>query len=246
MNFKPTKKVTGCIISAVIAVSMLSAVNVSAALSGDANGDGKFNVRDAAYIARMMAKGQTGKPYSAADYNRDGKVNVRDAAAIAKKIAAKTGTAMPKTSSSFANFAGEYGYGGYGGHFTTLKLKSDGSFTGEFKNYDLGTQTVYMNDFKGKLTGLKKVNDYTYKATMPELKYTYKPGTSKKIDGITYEYTSVAVIEGAKNVYLYKKGAPTDKLPTYFDGDVFSGMNIPAKLPFNGIYIENKCGLKGN
>lgn len=56
---------------------------------GDANGDGKVNVRDAAYIAKMLATGQGSKLPASADFNGDGKVNVRDAAAIAKYLAQK-------------------------------------------------------------------------------------------------------------------------------------------------------------
>jgi hypothetical protein len=60
-------------------------------LIGDANQDGKVNVRDAAYIAKALATGTVDKlPCSiCADYNQDGKVNVRDAAAIAKMLATK-------------------------------------------------------------------------------------------------------------------------------------------------------------
>ena len=53
--------------------------------TGDANGDGKVNVRDCAYIAKMLAKGKS-LP-AKADYNLDGKKNVRDAAALANDIA---------------------------------------------------------------------------------------------------------------------------------------------------------------
>ncbi len=56
---------------------------------GDANDDGKVNVRDAAYIAKMLATGQGSKLPASADFNGDGKVNVRDAAAIAKYLAQK-------------------------------------------------------------------------------------------------------------------------------------------------------------
>ena len=56
---------------------------------GDANGDGKFSVRDAAFIARNIAQGikidVAVNP--AADYNQDGTVSVRDAAAIARALA---------------------------------------------------------------------------------------------------------------------------------------------------------------
>lgn len=54
---------------------------------GDVNGDGKLDVRDAAYIARMLAGGQGDEIPLTADFNGDGQVNVRDAAAIARFLA---------------------------------------------------------------------------------------------------------------------------------------------------------------
>lgn len=58
---------------------------------GDSNGDNKFNVRDAAYIASCVAKGikidLMQNP--GADYNQDGTVNVRDAAHIARDLSKK-------------------------------------------------------------------------------------------------------------------------------------------------------------
>ena len=66
--------------SAVMLMSM-NTLYVNAAVKGDANGDGKFNARDAAFIANALAKGHVIN--SAGDYNGDGKVNIRDAAAIA-------------------------------------------------------------------------------------------------------------------------------------------------------------------
>ena len=53
----------------------------------DANSDGKLNVRDAAYIAKMIAQRMNSSLSIKADFNGDGKVNVRDAAAIAKFLA---------------------------------------------------------------------------------------------------------------------------------------------------------------
>ncbi len=54
---------------------------------GDANRDRRVNVRDAAFIAKLLAEGK-GLPMIA-DYNGDNKVNVRDSAAIATALAAK-------------------------------------------------------------------------------------------------------------------------------------------------------------
>ena len=58
-------------------------------ITGDANGDNKLDVRDAAYIARMLAQGKAQYIPMTADFNGDGKVNVRDAAAIARHLASK-------------------------------------------------------------------------------------------------------------------------------------------------------------
>lgn len=56
----------------------------SGTVKGDANKDGKVDVRDAATIAHSLSKGD--KLPKSADFNGDGKVDVRDAAAIAKSL----------------------------------------------------------------------------------------------------------------------------------------------------------------
>lgn len=58
-------------------------------IPGDANSDGKTDVRDCAAIARALAKGTTAELPISADYNADGEITVRDAAAIAKSLAEK-------------------------------------------------------------------------------------------------------------------------------------------------------------
>lgn len=50
----------------------------------DINGDKKSDVRDCAYLASSLAKGE--KLNYKADYNTDGNVDVRDAAAIAQEL----------------------------------------------------------------------------------------------------------------------------------------------------------------
>ena len=57
---------------------------------GDANLDGKVNVRDAAFIAKFLSLGKYDELCECADFNGDGKVNVRDAAAIASYLAANS------------------------------------------------------------------------------------------------------------------------------------------------------------
>ena len=59
--------------------------------SGDANGDGKTDARDCAYIASLLAKANYNK-YNLtddADFNKDGKKDIRDAAALSRALAKK-------------------------------------------------------------------------------------------------------------------------------------------------------------
>ena len=73
----------------VSSVTTTVTTNVTTGLKGDANNDGKLDVRDAAYIARLLANGKGKEIPPIADFNGDGTVNVRDAAAIARFLAKK-------------------------------------------------------------------------------------------------------------------------------------------------------------
>ena len=75
--------------SLVVAGAALNSAGEEDMLFGDANGDGKFNVRDCAFIAGSLAKGDGEKLPPVADYNLDSKKNIRDAAAISKDLASK-------------------------------------------------------------------------------------------------------------------------------------------------------------
>ena len=68
------------------------------AVLGEANGDGVLNVRDAACIALMLAKGKGDELAAQADFNEDGLINVRDAAAIAEYLAGSKTASLPSVS----------------------------------------------------------------------------------------------------------------------------------------------------
>ncbi len=81
-------------LSAVIAtVTLIAAIPFSTVsaeatgVRGDANQNGKTDVRDCAYIATTLAKGQGDTLPEEADYNLDGKRNVSDAANLARDAA---------------------------------------------------------------------------------------------------------------------------------------------------------------
>ena len=79
-----TKKIVTSILAVFISVLCFPVMASANSAKGDANGDGKINVRDAAFIASSIA---TGRNLNAeADYNNDGKKNIRDAAAIVNDL----------------------------------------------------------------------------------------------------------------------------------------------------------------
>lgn len=59
---------------------------------GDADGDGKFNVRDCSWLARQIANGNVegnkvnGVVNEAADYDKSGSINVRDVSSMARAL----------------------------------------------------------------------------------------------------------------------------------------------------------------
>ncbi len=56
---------------------------------GDADNNNTLSISDAAYIAKMIAKGMVADLPSHADFNGDGRVSIKDAADIAKHIASR-------------------------------------------------------------------------------------------------------------------------------------------------------------
>ena len=84
-----TTNTTATTVSTFVTSAITTTATGTTRPTGDANGDDKMTVSDAAFIARMLAKRITisidENPY--ADYNGDGKVTVADAAAIARYLA---------------------------------------------------------------------------------------------------------------------------------------------------------------
>lgn len=78
----------------------------ASSVKGDANSDGKLNVRDAATIASYLSQGKGSSLPLNSDYNGDGTVNVRDAAAIAKKLAGSSGSSSSGGTSSGSSSSG--------------------------------------------------------------------------------------------------------------------------------------------
>lgn len=86
---KSTKRLISMVLCLVMVFSLFLFTTVSALAKGDANGDGKVNVRDATLIQKYVASivSINDINYKVCDMNLDGKVNVRDATAVQKIVA---------------------------------------------------------------------------------------------------------------------------------------------------------------
>lgn len=94
-------------------------VEMPASYLGDPCGGDGINVRDCAYIAHEIAKGEKidiagdNRGRNVADFNFDGVVNVRDAAAIAKYLVTEKVTDSDKAMNMISDFVIDKKYSAY-------------------------------------------------------------------------------------------------------------------------------------
>lgn len=148
---------------------------------------------------------------------------------------------------------------GAGGWATLMTIDSDGSFSGEFYDGELGSSgpdypngTTYQSNFSGTFTQPEKVNDYTYSLQIQEINYEKEPGTEEIIDGMLYSYAKPYGLDGAEELLIYLPGAPLDQLPEEFLSWVRTGWTGDydladpecTELPFYGLYnAAEECGF---
>ncbi len=159
---------------------------------------------------------------------------------------------------SFADVGGVEFYfsSGAGAWDTHLMIKSDGSFSGNYHDSNMGETgegypggTRYYCDFEGSFTEPRKVDDYTYVFECKDLDYLTEAGSREIIDQILYIYSDAYGLDDPGEFYMYLPGKPLDELPEEFRSWVgyydLSSTNDTA-LPFYGLYNENaKAGFSG-
>lgn len=137
---------------------------------------------------------------------------------------------------------------GAGAWGTVLTIQDDGSFEGNYHDTDMGDTdekypngSVYVCEFSGKFTELKKENDFTYSAKIESLTYQQEPGTSEIIDGMRHVYSEPYGLEKSERFLFYLEGAPIAELPegyrnwvSYYDMSEIQD----TRLPFIGLYNE--------
>ncbi len=108
---------------------------------------------------------------------------------------------------------------GAGAWETSMTVKEDGSFFGEYYDADMGATgegypygTLYLCVFNGKFSEPQKINEYTYCVQIVEMDYEHKPGTEEIIDGVLYCYETPYGLTETKNIFIYLPGAPLSEL----------------------------------
>ena len=161
----------------------------------------------------------------------------------------------------FSKFEGGYTFtAGIGYWSSHIELKSDGTFTGDYHDSNMGESgdgydtTQYQSEFTGRFINPKKINDYTYSFELDEIKYKNTPGTEEIQDmgsmKMLVKYSEAYGIAGdTKTVYAYTSNAPTLMLPEPFMtwvGRLRGDDNDNAKLLHRCLYaVEIECGWIG-
>lgn len=147
---------------------------------------------------------------------------------------------------------------GAGAWDTTLTIYEDGSFEGYFHDSDMGDTgegyengTVYVCEFYGSFTDIKKVNDYTYSMRLEAIELAEEPGKEWIEDGVLFVTGEPYGLVDAEEVLLYLPGAPTAELPEEFVTWIampngWSEDDLPVYLDNYGLYnVNTESGFYG-
>ena len=138
---------------------------------------------------------------------------------------------------------------GAGAWATTFTINEDGSFSGEYRDSDMGSNTLeypggiaYQCTFSGQFSQPEKVDDNTWAMQIEAMEYARESGTEEIRDGIRYIYSDAYGLENADNILIYRPGTPLGELPEGFLSWVgYSTLNSEedTELPFYALYNEN-------
>jgi len=143
---------------------------------------------------------------------------------------------------------------GAGGWGTELVLQPDGSFTGFYKDSDMGTigdgypnGTMYLCGFEGKFSERRPRDEYSFSMTLESLTSDYEEGKEWIEDGVRYISSEPYGMEAGKEFVLYVPETPSAGLDEEFRSWwPFRGMDCPETLELYGLWnVERGYGFFG-
>ena len=104
---------------------------------------------------------------------------------------------------------------GAGAWRTYLTLLPDGTFSGEYSDSDMGSNTVYLCRFRGAFSMFTPMGDHRYELTLTNLEITtgYPVEEEWMEDGTRYVASIPYGLDGGNEFYLYLPGTAADSIP---------------------------------
>lgn len=142
---------------------------------------------------------------------------------------------------------------GAGGWSSEMSIEPDGTFAGEYHDSEIGETgenypdgTLYLCAYTGKMSVVEKVNDYTWKIRVDELKPN--PVQESIVEGIRYMPTEPYGLTEGDEMLLYAPGTPVSTFAE--EVLLWTHVNeletVPAELPEWFLYSEkNDSGFVG-
>ena len=141
---------------------------------------------------------------------------------------------------------------GAGGWQTVINISGDGSFVGNYIDYDLGNTgsdypkgSAAICDFAGKFDSVVKIDEHTYSMKVVSLEQEGTQGDVYVEDGTKYTVSSPYGFDNVDEFMLYMPGKPISELPKEFLSWVRIGNRGETVIP-DGVYgLYNVNGLQG-
>lgn len=141
---------------------------------------------------------------------------------------------------------------GAGGWRTHFDLNSDGTFTGQYHDSNMGDAgngysngTVYICNFEGKFSMPKQVNEYIYSMNLEYLNTEGTPGNEYYEDNTRYIYSAPYGFEEANEFLIYLPGCPLEETTDEFISWSFINPEIRKTIPADVYGIYNIGGMEG-
>ena len=141
---------------------------------------------------------------------------------------------------------------GAGGWETVITINSDGTFTGEYKDSEMGDTgenypngTMYICNFRGKFTSPKQVDEYIYSMKLEYLEQEKNPGDEYYEEGTRYLVSEPYGFDHADEFLIYFPGIAIANLPDGFTNWLNAFLNVQTTEIFPHYGIYNVGGEEG-
>lgn len=141
---------------------------------------------------------------------------------------------------------------GAGGWSTEIMINVDGTFTGQFHDFDVEMDeddcprgVCYICDFIGKFSIPTPVNEYVYTMNLEYLKLDGNIGDEKFEDGTRYVNVEPYGFENADEFLIYLPGCPLEETTMEFLSWAIAHTQMHDMIPIGVYGIYNVGGMEG-